>query len=616
MYELGYDGALYLKVPLDEFNSFISSGYYKLSVKRYVHDAYQGFIRFKSTLTYIQYQKIIDLLKKKYPLSLTNELQEYINEREIFIETRSKLGIEIKNQENKLFEKYNTYKDVVDNQMARKLREKQMWDSFYMCTMQKSANFSVPGSGKTSALLGMYAYLKAKELVKRIVVVCPKNAFGSWIDEFETCFKGLEELKLFNIHNPIYKNKTDRKRAIMYESGGCNLYLINYESLRSVEEEISQLVQKDTILVFDEVHKVKLVNGEHASSAMKIANVAKYVVAMTGTPIPNGYVDIYNLLHILFNDEYDEFFNFQIPMLRNPSSLEVNQINDKLQPFFCRTTKDQLGVPKANNDLIYNKIATNTENEILDILKKKYKRNKLALLIRILQLESNPKNLLNNLNLSDFKYLLDDSLEIDEIDFVDYSQEIKDLIQKCDKSSKLLNTVETIKQLVSQNKSVVVWCIFIDSIKSISHELEKMGIRTECIYGEVSLEDRQDILTRFKEGDINVLITNPHTLGESVSLHGVCHDALYFEYSYNLVHLLQSKDRIHRLGLPEKQYTQYHYMMTQYQTNDDYWSLNNEIYQRLKDKEQLMLDAIDNHILESMPTTDEDMEMIFNKLKF
>ena len=57
-------------------------------------------------------------------------------------------------------------------------------------------------------------------------------------------------------------------------------------------------------------------------------------------------------------------------------------------------------------------------------------------------------------------------------------------------------------------------------------------------------------------------------------------------------------------------------MMTQYQTNDDYWSLNNEIYQRLKDKEQLMLDAIDNHILESMPTTDEDMEMIFNKLKF
>lgn len=555
-------------------------------------------------------------MKRKYPLLVTNELQEFIDERELFIETRSKLGIEIKNQEDKLFEKYNTYKDVVDNQMARKLREKQMWDSFYMCTMQKSANFSVPGSGKTSALLGMYAYLKAKGFVKKIVVVCPKNAFGSWIDEFETCFKGIEELKLFNIHNPIYKNKIDRKRAIMYESGGCNLYLINYESLRTVEEEIGQLIQKESILVFDEVHKVKLVNGEHASSAMKIANLAKYVVAMTGTPIPNGYVDIYNLLHILFNDEYDEFFNFQIPMLKNPSTMEVNEINDKLQPFFCRTTKDQLGVPKANSDLIYNKIATNTENQILDILKKKYKRNKLALLIRILQLESNPKSLLNNLNLSDFKYLLDESLEIDEIDFVDYSQEIQDLINQCDVSSKLKNTVDTIQQLVSQNKPVVVWCIFIDSIKLISHELEKLGIKTECIYGEVSLEDRQDILSRFRDGKVNVLITNPHTLGESVSLHSICHDALYYEYSYNLVHLLQSKDRIHRLGLPENQYTQYHYVMTQYQTEGDYWSLNNEIYQRLKEKEQLMLDAIDNHILESMPTTDEDMDMIFSKLKF
>ena len=49
-----------------------------------------------------------------------------------------------------------------------------------------------------------------------------------------------------------------------------------------------------------------------------------------------------------------------------------------------------------------------------------------------------------------------------------------------------------------------------------------------------------------------MLLTNPHTLAESVSLHSVCHDAVYFEYSYNLVHPLQSKDRIHRLGLPKE----------------------------------------------------------------
>ena len=63
---------------------------------------------------------------------------------------------------------------------------------------------------------------------------------------------------------------------------------------------------------------------------------------------------------------------------------------------------------------------------------------------------------------------------------------------------------------------------------------------------------RARVIDSFKVGETSVLVTNPHTLAESVSLHGVCHDAVYFECSYNLVHLLQSKDRIHRLGLPQE----------------------------------------------------------------
>ena len=157
--------------------------------------------------------------------------------------------------------------------------------------------------------------------------------------------------------------------------------------------------------------------------------------------------------------------------------------------------------------------------------------------------------------------------------------------------------------------------MFVNSIQQLSETLESIGIRTRCVYGEVPLDERQQILADFKSGNIQVLLTNPHTLAESVSLHSVCHDAIYFEYSYNLVHLLQSKDRIHRLGLPDNQYTQYYYHQVSYQTEDGEWSLGEAIYDRLKEKEQIMLDAIDNHVLEAMPTSDEDLEMIFSKLK-
>lgn len=618
MWELDYDGALLLRIPKESTDILQSSSFYKLSLRRYVREVLPGFVRFKPALTYLDYKKVIALCQKEADkrnttLVVSDSLCEYIESRELHIEARSRLGIELKEHHPKLHDRFESYRSIVDGEMARKLRDRQMWDSFFMCAMQKSANFSVPGSGKTASVLGMYAYLRNRGLVKRILVICPKNAFGSWMDEFSVCFDDIEPLRVLNIHNPAYKNTKQRNAALQYDSGRSNLILVNYESVGGVLDSLIQLLDKQTLLVFDEVHKVKRVNGEYAENALRLSREACYAVAMTGTPIPNSYTDIYNLLHILFPHEYDEFFDFTVPMLRNPGTADVSTINDKLQPFFCRTTKDQLGVPKANSDLICVADATPEENQLLRILQMKYRKNKLALLVRILQMESNPKLLLQSLDLADFAYLLDDSVETSEIDYADYGDEVKALIDSCGRTTKFERCVELAASLAQQNKPVIIWCMFVGSIQNLSEALEEMGIRTRCIYGEVPLEERQQILSDFRNGNIQVLLTNPHTLAESVSLHSVCHDAVYFEYSYNLVHLLQSKDRIHRLGLPDDQYTQYYYHQLSYQTEDGAWSLGEAVYNRLKEKEQIMLDAIDNHVLEAMPTSDEDLEIIFSR---
>lgn len=619
MWELDYDGALLLRTPKDTTDTLAGSGFYKLSLKRYVREILPSFVRFKPALTYLDYKKVITLCqreanKREVPLVVSEPLREYIESRELHLEVRSRLGIELKKHDPKLQERFESYRSIVDEEMARKLRDRQMWDSFFMCAMQKSANFSVPGSGKTASVLGMYAYLRHKGLVRRILVISPKNAFGSWIDEFSVCFDGIEPLSVLNIHSPIYKNTRQRNTALQYDSGRCNLILVNYESVGGVLDSLVSLLDNQTLLVFDEVHKVKRVNGEYAENSLRLAREACYAVAMTGTPIPNSYTDIYNLLHILFPQEYDEFFDFSVPMLRCPGPNDVEEINDKLQPFFCRTTKDQLGVPKANEDKILAANAKPEEIRLLRILQMKYRKNMLALLIRILQMESNPNLLLQKLDLSDFAYLLDDSVDVSEIDYADYSNEVKALIESCGTTTKFRECVDLASSLIQQGKPVVIWCMFVNSIERLSYALEHLGIQTRCIYGEVPLDERQRILNDFRNGKIEVLLTNPHTLAESVSLHSVCHDAIYFEYSYNLVHLLQSKDRIHRLGLPENQYTQYYFHQIFYQTVDGRWSLGEAVYNRLIDKEQIMLDAIDHHVLEAMPTSEEDLEIIFSKL--
>lgn len=618
-----YDNArMILVVSKDCLAKLMMSSFYKIRLKSKVEkaDEDKGIFYFRENLVYLDFQKIDSQLRNKLPsmgisYKSSQRLNDFIIKRDMHIKKRASLGIELKTDASNLTQRYLDYKKVVDEGMTRTLREKQMQDSFFMYAMKKSGNFSVPGSGKTSSALGVYCYLKSKKLVDRIVMIGPKNAFGSWMDEFEICFTGKENLKCFNVQDSQYHSAKERKYGLAFESAGCNLFLFNYESIRTFENEISQLVSDRTLLVFDEVHKVKRVDGIYATAAVNIASKANHIIAMTGTPIPNSYLDLYNLLHILYNDEYREFFGFETYSLKNPTAGEIEIINDKIQPFFCRTTKKELQVPDANDDCTLDVFATEQEQEIFNIICKKYANNKLALFVRTLQLESNPKMLLQKLDLREFSSILDIADDIDKIDYIDLAMDIKELVDAVDITSKKQACIDKTIQLVSQGKKVIIWCIFRDSIRNLESMLNSHGINAKSIYGEVALNDRIKLMNDYKSGKFEVLITNPHTLAESVSLHTVCHDAIYYEYSYNLVHLLQSKDRIHRLGLPKNQYTQYYFLQSVFDNKGESFSMDSKVYERLKEKEKTMLDAIDNHELEPVYTPEEDLKIIFDSLK-
>ena len=597
---------------------------YKLKLKRYVSrdKTEENKLFFRKEIGYIKYKKIIEIIenyssKNNIDFHVSKEVEEYIQKREIYINERSRVGLGIKSQTEEILEKYNSYRAVIDSQMVRKLREKQAWDSFFMFAMRKSANFSVPGSGKTSSVYGVFSFLSYKGLVDKIVMIGPRSSCISWKDEFYNCFGNKRKLELFNIQD--YSNSRDKKNALLYKAvHKKNLLLFNYESLDSILEEVKNIIDDKTLLVFDEVHKVKNPNGKRAKNALKISYNARYTIALTGTPLPNSYLDIKNLLHILYHEEYNDFFGFGDAQLRIPSEYDIENINKKIKPFFCRTTKKQLEVPEVNPDIILPCKLSDKENKIFNILLLKYAKNKLALIIRLLQLESNPKMLLKAIseNQEDFSAILDTTSDPEDIDYVDYSQDIKDLINSLGKTEKFNSCIQQVKQLNSEGKSVIIWCIFVDSIRQLASQLEKEGISTGVIFGSTSEEERKNILNKFKEKEIDVLITNPHTLAESVSLHSVCHDAIYYEYSYNLVHLLQSKDRIHRLGLKEGQYTQYYFLQSIFVTRDGFeYSLDQKIYQRLLEKEKIMLEAIDEDILESLGSIEDDIEVIFKDLK-
>lgn len=587
----------------------------KIYLRRFIESNAENKIAFKPNLTYVDYESIIALFKNKLTnisLYTTSALEEYITSKQMYLNDRKRIGIQIKLKDDLCKNELEKYRLVLSKTMTRQLREQQLWDSFYMCKMKKCSNFSVPGSGKTSSVLGVFAYLQDCGNVDKVVVICPKNAFESWKNEFNICFNGKQELKCFDIQS---SHPSQQKHYLLnYEYKQYNLFLFNYESLNAYKQEIKELVKNRTLLVYDEVHKAKGINGERAINSIEIAKYANYVITMTGTPIPNSYLDIYNNLHILYPNEYDSFFGFKQQLLKNPSEAERNLINDSIKPFYCRTSKEQLCVPPANGDLFYLESATNEENRAAEILYSKYQRNKFALIIRLLQLESCPELLLEKLDFSEFRDILDISINADELDYSDASSELKNIIQNIKTTVKTKKCVQLVNDLYCANKSVIIWTLFRKSILNLRTLLEQIGIPAEEITGETSMEDRKIILDKFLNNEIKVLITNPQTLAESVSLHSICHDAIYYEYSYNLVHLLQSKDRIHRLGLPDNQYTQYYYLQTLFKINGINYSLDEMIYDRLKLKEHIMLEAVDDGKLERVFTEQEDIDAIFKKL--
>lgn len=63
--------------------------------------------------------------------------------------------------------------------------------------------------------------------------------------------------------------------------------------------------------------------------------------------------------------------------------------------------------------------------------------------------------------------------------------------------------------------------------------------------------------------------------------------------------MLQSRDRINRLGLPENQYTQYYYLVLK-SINPDEDSIDLKTYNRLEEKKDIMLKSTEGELVESI----------------
>ena len=566
--------------------------------------------------------KSIDRIKKLcgyigadlvYSGRISEAVTNYAIEEKKFMEFAEKARLIRDNQcDKKDFEHF--VHSVSINLPNRSLYELQLLSAYHLAFAQNACNFSVPGAGKTSVVYGAFAYLSNlsqddRKYVDRLLIISPLSAFGPWELEYKECFGERPSTRRLNGKVPI-----EEKKQYLYSLNPTKITLLSYASVPSLKEELIYFLRNNKVMVvLDEAHKIKNTSGGvTAAGVLEIAAYCSSRVVLTGTPAPNGYEDLYNLYKFIWPTQ--KIIPFEVYQLKDMSKSEsdprVDTLLQSIQPFFIRVKKSDLGIPPATEHEPIIVPMGETQRKIYDVIEKKYMRDIVsskddwfrkdlikARLLRMMQAATNP----NLLSVPLKNFALFEGFDSDVV--TEDTSFISDIIQyaKLETPAKFIKARELIEGIIAHGGKVVVWAIYIKNILDFEQYLLSCGIPCKTLYGatpvatgdedEDEIETRENIIAEFHKPDssFNVVIANPFAVSESISLHKVCHNAIYIERSFNAAHFIQSKDRIHRYGLKPGTVTNYYYLLSEE-------SIDEVIHNRLIEKETRLRD-----IIESMP---------------
>jgi SNF2 family DNA or RNA helicase len=452
---------------------------------------------------------------------------------------------------------------LVGTGYSRKLRDFQLRDLAHMLSLDHGANFSVPGAGKTSVELAVFAAELASGRVRKMLVIAPLSAFDAWIEDAKACIDPPPSVHRFT-------------GASIPSS--VDIVLVNYQRLYNAYQDVARWVQRQaTLVVLDEAHRMKRGrDGEWGAACLDLAFLAARRDILTGTPAPQHPSDLLALFDYLWPGQAARL----IPsgaLVPQPSGAAVSEVTSAIAPLFVRTTKSELDLPPVEKTVIPVPL-TGLQRQIYESLRSKFsslarsqrERVELAawgnVIMYLLEAATNPALLPAGSSSSDpieFRHpplpLPDDPALRDLIaDFASYET-----------PPKFIQVAALVDESAQAGRKVLVWSNFVRNLETLERMLARHN--PALIHGGIPSElttpgaprTREQELAKFRtDPSCAVLLANPAAMAEGVSLHQVCHEAVYLDRTFNAGQYLQSLDRIHRLGLDPGTITRIRFLVT------------------------------------------------------
>jgi len=375
--------------------------------------------------------------------------------------------------------------------------------------------------------------LFTNQKIKKVLVSAPLTTLRIvWGKEI---FDNLPHLKYAIAHG----SKAARLKAIRSDA---QIIIINHDGIKVCLDEIVR--ERMDILIIDEQTAFKNAMADRTKNMIYLAKHFKAVWGLTGNPSPNSPSEIFGQAKVVnpdnpFLPKYFTKFKQQVeteigPYIWIPKPEAKDVVHRILQPSI-RYERDQcFDIPPMVHRLVEIPMSPQ-QQEAYDKMKKElyleYERGEITAVnaavkaIKLLQISAGAvKDDTGNV------YYLDDTPKVEYI----------------------LNTFEND---LGKSKLLVV-SAFRASVEKLCERFQKEKIKTDIIYGQVSLNKRTEVINRFQQGDLQILVIQPQAVA-----HGTCFDATNFVIWHSLIPsgeiYSQMIDRIISASQKKKQFNEY-----------------------------------------------------------
>ena len=397
------------------------------------------------------------------------------------------------------------------------------------------------GCGKSLTAIAIMGALFEQGLIRRVLVACPGSIVAVWESELAkfaafpyrfSALLGTKAKRLRKLEDLCSERRDDTRTALRVAA-------INYESTFR-DGMFDALWQYGAdLIICDESQRIKNPKAQQTLAMQKLAEKAKYRLALTGTPIQQDAQDVFAQYKFLDNSVFgDNFYAFrarycklggfggkQVVGIKNE-----DELSRKMYSIAYRVTKSEcLDLPpetfvtrsvelspaerKHYDEL---RIASVTE------LSQESKVEATSVLTKLLRLQQAAGGFLK----------ADDSERVTQIG-----------------SSKLDALSDIVEDYVlGEGRKLVIFARFLPEVAAIGELLRSKGIRYGRITGDVPLQERGEIVEDFQTNpETMCFVAQLQTAGLGITLHAAS-TAVFYSVGYNLADYQQALARIHRKG--------------------------------------------------------------------